>query len=125
MKETLSQKMVNMFITHRNAILNAGFLYELYKIDWKEQHNITSSDERKLATAWRDAHKGSSLSWSPDWHGSALLEFGYGEKGCYACYNEFCTNELMDKEYMNRLIGDDTKLRDLYNAVYSYFNFND
>lgn len=123
--ESLSPAVLNAFGINKTMVLDASFLYELYKIDWKKQHNITASDERELAIKWHESHRGSSLSWSPDWHGNALLEFGYGEKGCYVCYNEFCCNEMLDSEYMECLIGDDTGLRDLYITVREYFNLND
>lgn len=109
----------------QTMLLETSFLYELYIIDWKKQHEITASDERELVIAWHNAHKGSSFSWSPGWHGNALLEFGYGTKGCYACYNEFCFNEMCNKEYMKRLLGDNAELKELYARVYEWFNQDD
>ena len=66
-----------------------------------------------------------SFLYEPGWHGNALLEFGYGTKGCYACYNEFCFNEMCDKEYMERLLGDNAELKELYARVYEWFNQDD
>lgn len=75
----------------QTMLLETSFLYELYIIDWKKQHEITASDERELAIAWHNAHKGSSFSWSPGWHGNALLELDMVQKDAMLAIMNFAS----------------------------------
>lgn len=102
-----------------NLMSELAVFYELYKYDWKIRHDITVSDERELIKKWIDARGQSHIAWMTGWHDRAILEFGYDNKGCHNSYLEFCTNELLDREYMCRLIGDDNRLLDMYNDVYA------
>lgn len=106
---------------------DASFLYEIYKISWKKQHEITASDERELVKTWRRKHfgYGGSYTWGQNWYGNAMLEFGYGSKGSYVGFNEFCFNELCNREYMLGIIGDDSEVLEIYERVYAWMQQDD
>lgn len=90
--------------------------YELYKVDWKTSHGITEDDEKSLIRKWYADNSG-SLLWQRGWYDNAIIEYGFGDKGCYCSYLEFCANEFLDTEYMNTLIGDDDGLRKMYDKM--------
>lgn len=83
--------------------------YELYKIDWKHSHMITS--EREIDSV-KNYYQGLVDDDTDYTYNDYLEEFGYNGE-LYSCFDEFCDNEYDDKEYICGLL-DDEKLISLY-----------
>ena len=82
--------------------------YELYKIDWK-RNNITADIETNNI---KDYYKGLVDNDTDYTYEDYVSEFGYGGY-LYACYDEFCESEYLDKDYICGLLNDD-KLIQMY-----------
>lgn len=80
--------------------------YELYKIDWKRQHQINE------AYYIKDYYKGLIDVPSTYTYEDYLNEFGYDGE-CYASYEEFLAAEYFNVDYITHLL-DDTELIHLY-----------
>lgn len=76
--------------------------YELYKIDWKKNHNITYEKEMNNI---KDYYKGLVDEDSEYTYEDYLDEFGYNGE-IYACFDEFMDMEYEDEEYMQTLLND-------------------
>lgn len=88
----------------------AHLCYELYKIDWEQEHKITPT--RKIANVF-DYYEGLVDDDETYTYKDYLDEFGYdGET--YACYDEFLDNEYLDSDYMCSLLRGHTKLIKMY-----------
>ena len=104
------EKFVNCILPENNNSLlmtkkaNISRLaYELYKLDWKESHNITPEEE---AFALKDYFEGLIDSPSNYTFAEYIEEFGY--KGMlYVCYEEFCDAEYLEEEYIRSLLKDE------------------
>lgn len=83
--------------------------YELYRIDWKHSHMITSEREMDFV---KDYYQGLVDDDTDYTYNDYLEEFGYDGE-LYSCFDEFCDNEYHDKEYICGLL-DDEKLISLY-----------
>lgn len=77
--------------------------YELYKIDWKRSHLITS--EREMDSV-REYYEGLINNDTDDTYNEYLEERGYSGE-LYACYEEFLDAEYRDEEYICRLLDDE------------------
>ena len=82
--------------------------YELYKIDWK-RNNITANIEIDNI---KDYYEGLVDNDTDYTYEDYVSEFGYGGY-LYACYDEFCESEYLDKDYICGLLNDD-KLIQMY-----------
>lgn len=76
------------------------FCYELYKLDWKKNHNITISDESALIRRFYKKLKEGYPYGLEDY----TLEFGYNGV-IYASEEEFLSNEFLDEDYMRGLLS--------------------
>ena len=86
--------------------------YELYKIDWKYSHMITPERQMdSLKNYFEDARYFPDGEYS---YNDYLEEHGYDGE-LYACYDEFCETEYLDKEYIEHLL-DNEKLFAVYCA---------
>lgn len=85
--------------------------YELYKIDWKHSHMITKDIEMdSLKNYFENAR------YFPDGNYSYydyLEEHGYDGE-LYACYDEFCETEYLNKEYIKTLLDNEELLAVYY-----------
>ena len=90
----------------------AHLCYELYKIDWEQNHNITA--ERKRANVL-DYHNGLlNGDYDDDYtYEDYLIEYGYDGE-LYVYYNEFLNNEYLNEDYMHLLLKGNTKFIKLY-----------
>ena len=85
--------------------------YELYKLDWKREHNITLgmvSDEIKKYQALILAGEFCSDYTFDEY----LEEYGFAGK-IYVCFDEFLDNEYLEEDYIRKLL-DNTNLIALY-----------
>ena len=82
--------------------------YELYKVDWK-RNNITTDIEIDNI---KDYYEGLVDNDTDYTYEDYVSEFGYGGY-LYACYDEFCESEYLDKDYICGLLNDD-KLIQMY-----------
>ena len=82
--------------------------YELYKIDWK-RNNITTDIEIDNI---KDYYEGLVDNDTDYTYEDYVSEFGYGGY-LYACYDEFCESEYLDKDYICGLLNYD-KLIQMY-----------
>ena len=82
--------------------------YELYKVDWK-RNNITADIEIDNI---KDYYEGLVDNDTDYTYEDYMSEFGYGGY-LYACYDEFCESEYLDKDYICGLLNDD-KLIQMY-----------
>lgn len=76
--------------------------YELYKIDWKQNHGITLKfEEENLIDYFEGYHL---LEFDEDYTYNQFIE-DYGYQGIlYVCYDEFLDNEYTDKDYIKSLL---------------------
>lgn len=91
-------------------------LYELYKIDWmqrispeRQQDAIKNYFEEMESEGVEYSNSNKECSFS-----SYIEAVGYDGE-IYACFDEFCDNELEDKDYIYGLIGDCSPLKEAYN----------
>lgn len=87
--------------------------YELYKIDWKDQHKITPEIEMYCL---EDYYEGLVDNHTNYTYEDYLMNFGYyGE--LYVCFDEFLDNEYQDKEYMEELFDDKTLYKEYLDDI--------
>ena len=90
--------------------------YELYKIDWEQDHAISGS--RKLS-AYRE-YCDIEVESLKEYHSRTYLSFeDYLEDHSYSgelyvCFNEFLEAEYLDVSYMQYLLQDAPHLMELY-----------
>ena len=82
--------------------------YKLYKVDWK-RNNITADIEIDNI---KDYYEGLVNNDTDYTYEDYVSEFGYGGY-LYACYDEFCESEYLDKDYICGLL-DNGKLIQVY-----------
>ena len=82
--------------------------YKLYQVDWK-RNNITTDIEIDNI---KDYYEGLVDNDTDYTYEDYVSEFGYGGY-LYACYDEFCESEYLDKDYICGLLDDD-KLIQMY-----------
>ena len=82
--------------------------YELYKVDWK-RNNITTDIEIDNIKGYYEGLVDNDTDYTYE---DYVSEFGYGGY-LYACYDEFCESEYLDKDYICGLLNDD-KLIQMY-----------
>lgn len=93
----------NNSILETSKVNISKLAYELYKLDWKESHNITPEEE---ASALKDYFEGLIDSPSNYTFAEYIEEFVY--KGMlYVCYEEFCDAEYLEEEYIRSLLKDE------------------
>lgn len=81
--------------------------YELYKVDWKKAHGITSEREMKeIKNYYIDLIDSGAEYTFNDY----IEEFGYDGE-LYACYEEFLDCEYEDTEYMKALLSDKSLIK--------------
>lgn len=87
------------------------FCYELYKLDWKIEHNITlgmvSDEIKKYQTLILAGEFCSDYTFD-----EYLEEYGFAGE-IYVCFDEFLDNEYLEEDYIRKLL-DNTNLIDLY-----------
>ena len=74
-------------------------LYELYKIDWIEQH-ISESQQQKVMQQYKDFVEECDIDITFDRY---IEEYGYDGE-CFASIEEFSTNEYRNMEYVENLL---------------------
>lgn len=83
--------------------------YELYKIDWKHSHMITT--EREMDSI-KDYYEGLVFDDIDYTYNDYLEEFGYNGE-LYVCYDEFLDTEYLDEDYICSLLNNE-ELIDMY-----------
>lgn len=81
-------------------------LYELYKIDWIEQH-ISESQQQNVIQQYKDFVEECGIDISFDRY---IEEYGYDGE-CFASIEEFSMSEYKDRNYVETLL---TKLLKSY-----------
>lgn len=83
--------------------------YELYKVDWKRDHMITTDIEMDSIKDYYEV----LIEYDADYtYEEYLNEFGY-EGELYVCYEEFLDTEYQDISYIRYLL-DNEELISLY-----------
>ena len=87
--------------------------YELYKLNWEYDHNITVKTKASLLKDYfaNLVDKTSDYTFS-----DYIEEFGY-DGDLYVCYEEFCDTEYHDKEYMCSLLDNEDLITMYYKDV--------
>lgn len=83
--------------------------YELYKIDWKQAHNITKEREMEYFKDYYRNLIGEDTEYT---YNDYLEEFGYNGE-LYVCYEEFLEAEYQKDDYICTLL-DDYDLIEMY-----------
>lgn len=84
--------------------------YELYKVDWKRVHITPDIEMDCIKDYYNGLVDGDDVYTLEDY----TFDFGYNGM-VYACYDEFCEAEYLDKDYICGLL-DNEKLFELYLA---------
>ena len=90
-------------------------LYEAYRLDWMISHGHTLPELMRELDGCTDDETGSSIQ---DTFSEWESDFGFRQE-LWACYDEFCNNELYETGYMKSLImrmPDHDVMTDAYNA---------
>lgn len=89
--------------------------YELYKLNWKSEHKITAECEMKTFRQFIDYKMSLDNDITYD---DYISGFGFdGHLIGWACYDEFCTNEYLDTEFMESILQQ-PNLIDIYRKNY-------
>lgn len=76
--------------------------YELYKLDWKRSHMITTEIEMDFL---KDYYEGLADHEDTEYtYEDYLEEFGYNGE-LYVCFEEFLETEYLEDDYMTRLLN--------------------
>ena len=76
--------------------------YELYILDWKSSHKITTEEEMEKL---KDFYKNYAVPDCSYTYENYLKQHCYKD-GMYVCYEEFCDTEYQDEEYIAKLLND-------------------
>ena len=85
--------------------------YELYKLDWKQSHNITNETEKKVMRDYQKYLIDDSYTYE-----DYIEEFGY-DGNLYVCFEEFCDNEYHKTDYMCALLIDNYLINMYYKDI--------
>lgn len=89
--------------------------YELYKVDWKRNHMITTDREMESIKdyyVFLMAEDDEDVNVFTYTYNDYLEEFGYGGE-LYVCYEEFLETEYLEDDYIYGLL-DNEKLIAMY-----------
>ena len=90
--------------------------YELYKVDWKHSHMITT--EREIDSI-KDYYE--EVGYDAEYtYNDYLEEFGY-DGDLYACYEEFLDAEYLDKDYICGLLDNKELIAMYYEDIEELF----
>lgn len=97
--------------------------YELYKLDWKDSHNITSKIELEYI---KDYYMSTGFNEDDDCdmnytYNDYLDEFGYNGE-LYANYNCFLDNEYFNSEYIIKLLNNKSLIIEYYKDIQKMCN---
>ena len=84
--------------------------YELYKVDWKRNHIITTDRDMDSIKDYYDGLV--DIDDAENTYNDYLEEFGYNGE-LYVCYEEFLENEYLEDDYICGLL-DNEKLIAMY-----------
>ena len=83
--------------------------YELFKVDWKHRHVSADMEMDNIKNYYEYLIDCGDTDYTYE---DYVSEFGYGGY-LYACYDEFCESEYLDKDYICGLL-DNGKLIQMY-----------
>lgn len=96
-----------MGITLFSNISNVrGLAYDLYKLDWEQQHNINTQIKMDNIQNYYDEIRHCNKSKASYTYNEYLEEFGYNGE-LYSSFDEFIDNEYQDEEYMRSILNDE------------------
>ena len=87
--------------------------YELYKLNWEYDHNITAETKASLLKDYF----GNLVDNLADYTFSDYLEeFGY-DGDLYVCYEEFLDNEYLEEDYICSLLDNENLIAAYYQDI--------
>lgn len=93
----------------KHASMISKLCYELYKVDWKHSHMITTEREMSSIKNYYEDFVDNETDYT---YNDYLEEFGYDGE-LYVCYEEFLDNEYLEEDYVCSLL-DNKKLITMY-----------
>jgi len=88
--------------------------YEFYKQDWLDSHTSPESRLSTMQCYYAELQECLEEGWDVQSFEDWVWDVGYGEGSLYVCFDEFLDCEFQEEEYMQELLGRDSKLWELY-----------